>query len=179
MKIILALLLTTFLQTACTNKKSKSTTNKYKDACCCEAIINVGSGKIYVPSLITPNFDGVNDAFVIIGDTNINLIFDINIKDYNNNLIASIDTFTGYTVTKNWNCSISPTQIYKGIFTISGKILDKNNIIHNFNAKSCSFTCDVSISNVIPNFLNCKLPSMLDYNTFTTPYNSGETSCFQ
>lgn len=81
MKIILALLLTIFLQIASTNKKLISTNNIYKDACCCETIINVGNGKIYVPSLITPNFDGINDVFVIIGDTNINLIFDIKIND--------------------------------------------------------------------------------------------------
>ncbi|MBK8562159.1 MAG: hypothetical protein IPN76_02130 [Saprospiraceae bacterium] len=44
-----------------------------RDACCPKGpdSFEVGNGRVYVPNIFTPNFDGINDVFFLYGDSNI------------------------------------------------------------------------------------------------------------
>ena len=185
MKNLIFIIFASIFFVACKNKKdNKVSVNasqpSYTNACCCSAFFNVGSGKVFVLSIFTPNADGINDIFRLIGNANITLIYDVKISDNSFNLLHVIDTCFGIANAQSWNGYINATDRHRGIINITCKVEDVNNVVSTFTAQSCSFVCDtVLASSVIANLPNCVLEASFDPVNFTAPFASGETTCLQ
>lgn len=166
---------------SCVDRKNQSspthTEITYSNACCCNTIFSAGSGSIFIPSMFTPNADGINDSFRPIGNSNTKYIYDVKITDAYNNLLYTIDTCFGTINSTSWNGYINANTRHRGIIQVSCKVLDLSNIVSVISAQSCSFVCDIP-SNVLTNLPNCKFESMYDPVSGSTPYASGETDCF-
>ncbi|MBK7691342.1 MAG: hypothetical protein IPK62_02810 [Bacteroidetes bacterium] len=163
---------------SCKGKKEDLPQNvgpNYANACCCDASFSAGNGVVFIPSIFTPNSDGLNDYFSPLGNTNIAFIVDVKISDLNNNVIYAIDTAYGILNHGKWNGMNINQTLYKGVFNLSCKAIDNNNVITNLTAQSCSFICDDP--NAIIQNTNCKFASMFDFITGNAPYASGE-NCF-
>jgi gliding motility-associated-like protein len=150
-----------------------TSTISYANACCCNTIITAGTGKIFIPSLFTPNLDGLNDVLYIAGDSNVKYITNCIIKDSVGAIITVIDTAKQG---KFWDGFYNNGNFYRGVCKVQCDVTDNTNSVITINGTSSVFTCDSNI-NQLPNATNCKLPDQLDPVSFTPNYPSGE-SCF-
>lgn len=181
MKISGYLLVTLLLIASCVDKKKDQaplvTDPVYTNACCCDPTYPAGSGLVFIPTMFTPNGDGVNDLLHLLGNQQIKYIYDVEIRNATNALLYTIDTAFGNAAPGNWNGIINGVVFHKGVLNIQCKAIDNNNTITQISAQSCAYSCD-SVSNAaLPNILNCKFESMVDPGTLGTPYASGESFC--
>lgn len=182
MKATTLVLLTILMFASCGDRTKKNIPVNagavYTNACCCNPTVAAGAGLVFIPSMFTPNGDGLNDMLRPLGNVNIKFIYDVKISDAGNNLLYTIDTSFGIANAGSWNGYINAVSIHKGILNIDCKVIDVNNVLTNITAQSCAYICD-SVSNAaVPNILNCKFETMLDPQTFGTPYGSGESFCY-
>lgn len=174
MKNLFSLLLILIVLFSCkpnsTTPNTSQITLSYPNACCCNTIFNIGAGKIYIPSMFTPNNDGTNDAFQVIGDTNIKYITNVVILNSSNNAIANIDTMFNLNTTKYWNGKLSDNSTYEGNFSCTFNVIDKTNASNSFTGNSASYIKTTHASSLISNYANCKFEDQFDIASFTTPY---------
>jgi gliding motility-associated-like protein len=180
MKYLIILFVTLFINACCTKPSPVilSIKTQYSDACSGMATYGVGNGIVFVPSIFTPDGDGINDLFTPRGNANISTIYDVFIKDRNGNIITTLDTSKGGLNNKSWNGKLSNGVLHSGVFTVSLKVKDNSGTITQLNnALGCVFSCTTTSSSVIPNKTNCVFDAMLDLVTFQLLYPSQE-SCF-
>lgn len=157
-----------------TNPNPNPITLSYPNACCCNTIFNIGAGKIYIPSMFTPNNDGINDAFRIIGDSNIKYITNVIIINSLNIGIANIDTMFSLNTTKNWSGKLIDNLTYEGNFSCTFNVVDKTNANYSFTGNSASYIKTTHANTLISNYANCKFEDQFDNASFTTPYLTNE-----
>jgi hypothetical protein len=160
-------------QSSTTTNTNQLITN-YTNACCCNTIFNVGIGKIFIPSMFTPNSDGLNDQFRIYGDSNIKFIVDVTISN-STTFTSTFDTIYGGQTNNSWSGMLNNNIIFEGNFNCSFKVIDKANSIINFSGSSASFIKTTHAFNFISNYANCKFEDQLDFATFSLPYLTNET----
>jgi gliding motility-associated-like protein len=166
-------LIVALLINACGPKKTEDI---YANACSGTGIFSLGTASIFIPTLFSPNGDGVNDVLAIFGNADTKYVTNLVISDRNNNVITTLDTVWGATISnKSWDGMIAGGK-YSGLFNITCKLTNKNNISSSVTATSCVYTCD---GNAVPitNKANCKMPDM--FNPITgVPSLKTKESCF-
>lgn len=178
MKNLFSFLLISIVLFSCgpntTTPNTTQITLSYPNACCCNTIFNIGAGKIYIPSMFTPNNDGMNDAFRVIGDSNIKYITNVVIINSLNIAIATIDTMFSLNTTKNWNGKLIDNLTYEGNFSCTFNVVDKTNAYYSYTGNSASYIKTTHANTLISNYANCKFEDQFDNTSFTTPYLTNE-----
>jgi len=153
--------------------------------CCNQDPIDteVGAGRLYIPTMFTPNFDGKNDFFQISTDSNIAKIDTFLIVD---------NYFSGDTVFNKVNMTdIVPVNGFNGVVadTIASKqyyyeivVTSTDDIQKKFVGYVCCVPCTILLSVPMPDSLdNCAFPVQFDANTgYNTNIDPEENiDCFQ
>ena len=142
----------------------------------------LGSGKIFIPTIFTPNGNGLNDFFQISADTN----------------IAKIDTFlvfnqiNGNTVFNRLNITeIIPENGFDGLvedtiiatqYSYQIVVTSKDNVQEKFSGFVCCLPCQMPLNILTPDSINnCAFPIQYDsINGYDENIDSGETlDCFE
>jgi PKD repeat protein len=145
---------------------------------CSDSIVNCVTinplSVLYIPDAFTPNNDGINDAFRIIGDSNIKYITNVVIINSLNIGIANIDTMFSLNTTKNWSGKLIDNLTYEGNFSCTFNVVDKTNANYSFTGNSASYIKTTHANTLISNYANCKFEDQFDNASFTTPYLTNE-----
>jgi len=121
----------------------------------------VGTGKIYVPNLFTPNNDGINDNFTIFASSEIAQIKKLEVKKGSKTIFTATD-FSPNSSTSAWDGTIDG-EVVKGLFSFDIDIIDDAGITQSFSGKVCSLPCNgTDKDKKFDNFDNC---------TFGTQHN--------
>ncbi len=173
----------TFVATSVPDEPLAPSTSDSLDDCCVfgPTVANVGNGKIFIPSIFTPDGNGMNDYFQISADSNI-----LRIDTF---LVA---TFYGDTIFRKYNITeMTPENGFDGmvldtvfavkyIYTVV--ITSKDSIKRAFNGYVCSVPCDGPLGIPRPeNIGNCGFSTQYDpVNGYNPGTNSGEAlDCFE
>jgi|GEM_PF-889105 len=157
-------------------------------SCCNQDPIDteVGAGRVYIPTVFTPNFNGANDFFQISTDSNIEKIDTFLVIDW---------FFSGDTVFNKVDITeIIPTNGFNGVVadTIASTryyyeivVTSTDDVQEKFVGHVCCIPCTSPI-NVIPiqmpdSLGNCAFPMQFDVNTGYDPSIDPEEDidCFQ
>lgn len=140
-------------------KKDKA--NVY-EGCCGAAPVEMdfSPGKIYVPNMFTPNYDGINDEFVIWADDGVELIEAFRITDKEGNVLYSFFNFLPNNFAYGWDSSINGDVLHQGLFNYHIKLRNTDGQVFEVDGTACAFVCDEA--NVFDEFENC---------TFGTQHN--------
>jgi hypothetical protein len=128
----------------------------YTNACCCAPIITASTAKIFLPSVFTPNNDGLNDVFKIYGDANTKSITNVTIKDSLNNTLIYFDTMFTQNFLKTWNGLTSANTNWEGVVSVKALVTTTNNDTTTIIANTCIYKCSSANANAIINKSNCK-----------------------
>ena len=89
-------------------------------ASCCEQLPTnrmIGNGYLYVPSAFTPDFDGINDVFQVVADSNIAMIDSFRVFTASNlTLVFSADSLTDFNPATGWDGTDTTGNIIPGSF---------------------------------------------------------------
>ena len=125
---------------------------KYEGCCGTDSVeFLVGNGKIYVPNIITPNFDGINDLLFIGGDTNIVKIANLKIKNGKGETIHTEENPNLHKIV--WEFT-SSDNVYQGIFKYSFEVESTDGTIETISGSACSYPFP---NDKVTNFDNCEL----------------------
>lgn len=174
------LLIASLLIVSCNiNPPDNTELNEYAP-CCLNDPFNdvVGEGRMYIPNMITANFDGVNDVFYPLVSSGISKIEEFEIRSPGGQVLYSKATLKLNDPSDGWSAAISPTEVYRGLFLYSMKVVDQAGYGEIIQGAACSFACDAP-ANKIGNIGNCYFPSQHDgMGGLDTLLSSGETDCF-
>ncbi len=139
--------------------------------CCNQTnpIKEVGQGKLYVPSLITPNGDGLNDGFVLTANSGIDHFENLEIKNQLGVLLYE-KSFIDASSNEGW----FPTGVL-GTFRYSFTAYDTLGFNQSFLGTACAITCDTTASGVTK--ANCFLPDQ--YLPSSDSIVSSSETCIQ
>ncbi len=180
MKKYLVILLAVISLISCNKDESIENNKNIYEGCCSDSpvVFQVGAGKIYVPNMITPNWDGINDVFLPYGNSGISIILNLEIKDRNGSLIFNNDTVIPNNTSFAWLPKLSNGEVYKGLFNYEMEVIDTNGITKIIIGTSCCFACDTN-STVIDDISKCCFPCQTNYNgEFDKSLDNFEYNCF-
>jgi hypothetical protein len=136
--------------------------NLYVDACATNGILNVGSGLIAMPTAISPNADGANDVLSIFCDTNILMISNCTIKNYQGLIVKTEDTVLyNQNYASFWDGKNGPLNS-EGMHTVSFLVTEKNLQTSMHSMPVCVYSCNSSSNGSPSNKANCRLPDMFN-----------------
>lgn len=115
------------------------------------------SGKVYIANMVTPNFDGLNDLFVVSATGNLALDLSLKIYDRDDELIYDGSNGGQPGI---WDVSVADT-IYKGRFTYEIGVLPAGGFPQILMGTACSFVCDTT-PEVIEDVSRCVFPVQID-----------------
>lgn len=128
----------------------------YASCCSTNAIdAQIGTGKLYVPNVITPNSDGINDFLHPFGSDEISIINKFEIKSGNTVLFLQ-ENFPVNDREYGWDGTFNGSVI-KGVFSMIVTATDVAGTERTLTGEVCTLLCDdpeVGIS--LNNFFNCK-----------------------
>jgi hypothetical protein len=181
MKNFILLLILIQITSCCKKKTSEESSffpaqDSYSNACCCNTLFDAGIGKVFVPSMFTPNSDGKNENFRIYANPNIKYVVNVHLSNNSNTINIMLDTVWGGTINKNWNGKMTNGNVYNGSFKCDYTVIDNNNTSVNLTANSASYTLSKKASEYIPNHLNCKFEDQLNPFTFLVEFVTSESN---
>lgn len=109
--------------------------------CCGNEVLDgsFGNGHVYLPNIFTPNGDGVNDLFYVLGDS-IRRIIDFEIRNKSGQLAFHV-TDSQINDNKNrWDGNLDGI-VQKGLYNFTLTVEAEDGTIGNFNGKVCNYPC--------------------------------------
>lgn len=102
----------------------------------------IGTGKIYVPNIITPNNDGINDKLGIFGNEEISIInkFEVKNGDATLFLVENFSTNNGFF---SWD-GTDNNSIVSGVFSIILTATDINGTEETLTGEVCVLPCGLN-----------------------------------
>ena len=173
------LFLALFILPSCDMDPSDTELNHYAP-CCTEGpfVGMVGAGKLYIPNMITTNFDGINDVFYPLVGPNIEKIENFEIRTAGGQLLFSRAFLTLNDPGQGWNAAVSSTEVYRGLFRYKMEVTDVNGVREILEGTACAFACDAAPDD-IGDVNNCYYPVQHDGAGGLDPNLPNlETECF-
>lgn len=130
----------------------------------------VGSGKVYIANMYTPDWDGINDVFKPIGDKGIRKFIDVKIWNREDSLIWEKDSITPGISGSGWTPLNLSNESYTGLFKYNLVAIDTNNVSLHISGTACCFICDAPTS-VIGNIDDCSFPDQANDEGVYNPSN--------
>lgn len=135
-------------------------------SCCSTNAINaqVGTGKIYVPNIITPNDDGINDRLEVYSSEEISIINKLEIKKGDTTIYLINDFLPdNYNSVYNWNGRRSGSAV-SGVFSVIVTVTDENGTEATLMGEVCSLPCDPTNDPIMTfeDLNNCKFGTQHD-----------------
>ena len=152
--------------------------------CCGTAPLEavLGTGKMYVSNIFTPNGDGNNDLFFPLSNDDIIEIKIFLIKDnQGQEVFKKLDLLASASIVNGWDGRDDDGNALEGIFDYEITVTDNNNQEGTFTGKVCSYPCEAADVTLFPtdNVNGCGFPSQHsgegDFDIFLP---NGEASCF-
>lgn len=136
-------------------------TSSVPDCCALPAIIDsVGSGRIYVPNVFTPDMDGRNDRLIIFANSSIKRIASLVIRQDNGLLVYKAFDFNPNDPAFAWDGAVNGI-IKRGLYEIKIIAENTNGELKSLLGKVCSFPCerDRAKEPAFDSIANCQLGS--------------------
>jgi len=143
---ILLLCVLSILFLGCKDKdKLPDKVNKYL-SCGQKPDIDTTHFRLYVPNAYTPDYDFLNDQFVIPcidSASNVLFITDLTAVDYKGDTVFTSDTMNNYLTgfSDRWDFNYSSGTTVVGTLQISFTVTDGDSVEHKVSYSICSFTC--------------------------------------
>ncbi len=127
--------------------------NPYEACCGLEPVVfKVGAGSVYIPNVVTPNGDAINDVFNPIINKGIGSVRNFIIRDGSGNSIifqkANLDVAEpskqATVLPDGWNGKNEKGQPHRGLFRYSMAVYDLNGFTQVIHGTACSVLCDSS-----------------------------------
>ena len=141
MKNIFALLvLFGFLLTlGCESNNNNPETDTYSENCCRTPPVlecYKGSG-FYIPNAFTPNFDGINDAFVIFGGSVVREVAFLEVKNPAGEVVFEQQSFQPNDFSRSWDGSNLDGEIVADIYSFEGSVEAIDGTMLPFSGEVC------------------------------------------
>lgn len=125
--------------------------NKYEGCCGVAAVEDtIGQSVISIPNAITPNADGINDAFSV-HSTEVLQITSLQIKEQND--ILAIDR-SNIPLSRGWTMVWTPRNasniVIQGLYNYTMILEDKRGEQKTITGQFCAFICGTDKSETIP-----------------------------
>ncbi len=179
-----SLLFLTFLTFCATSKDTDFEPGENLNNCCfTEPIeLNVGAGSIYVPTMFTPDGNGINDLFQISADSNILKIDTLTIFNQFSGDIVFDETNITEIIPENGFDGIVADTITATQYNYFLVVTSKDNVTMRINGFICSLPCEAMLNISRPDSLsNCAFPIQYDEVTGTYDENiesQEDLNCF-
>lgn len=108
--------------------------------CCDNEILSdtFGNGMVYLPNIFTPNGDGINDEFFVMGDS-IARVLNFEIRSQSGRPVFHIADLIQYDSLR-WDGKIDGV-VEKGLYEFSLSVEAEDGSIGNFNGSVCNYPC--------------------------------------
>ena len=150
---------------------------------CCEygpVVAQVGNGKIFIPSIFTPDGNGINDLFQISADANISRIDTFLVMTFYGDTIFNKNNITEIIPENGFDGQVLDTVFAtKYLYTIVVTSVDE--VKRGFSGNICCVPCDHPLGIPRPtNIGSCGFSTQYDpVNGYDPTIDSGETlDCF-
>ena len=117
-------------------------TNPY-EGCCATAPAsgNWGAGEYYIPNIFTPNNDGINDVFFVLGNTGIKQVDSFVIRDKDGDVLFERQDFMPNDIAHSWNGVGLDGNTYRGSFFYRAVLRDMGDRLLIVEGDGCSLLC--------------------------------------
>jgi gliding motility-associated-like protein len=126
--------------------------------CCDDPIISrdsFGDAVIFLPNVFTPNEDGINDLYYLLGDS-IRRILNFEIRDKFERLVYRAKNYDYPGVENAWDGKVSGV-VEKGIYSVFLTIETNDGIVGNIEARVCNYPCGIDGFHEDFSKTNCQL----------------------
>jgi hypothetical protein len=136
--------------------------NRYEACCGVQAVeATTGQGHVYIPNIFTPNGDGINDAFMIFADDNIEQIEELKVKDQEGVVAFAYFNFPPSRVEFGW--MPSEKEAPGGLYNFRAVIRSTGNVVDTVSGSVCVYRCKTEADSVLmENISNCQWPTQND-----------------
>jgi len=154
--ILVALLM---LLTACEK-------DKFEGCCDTESQeITVGSARLFIPNIFTPNGDGLNDTFFPFSNSGVELIEKLEIKNWKGDLLYIVENLKPNDFSKAWNGNKKGDNAYEGLFKYTIAVRSTDQITATFSGIACSYFCSKKAKG-LGDLNGCRFGTQHDGNGF-------------
>jgi len=133
---------------------------------CCETAaleVTLDTGSVYIPNLITPNDDGVNDYLSLFCSPGIEIINSFIVKNTENQLIFSNTDLPPYAIlSSSWDAKDTDGNPLHGVFNVEVIVTSVLGSSKTLNLKVCSHPCDGTGSLIENGTTNCNVGGQHD-----------------
>lgn len=159
---ICLLLISIFLVQACDDESSNTPVSPFADCCTTSGEFTVANRNVYVPTIFTPNFDGINDKLIPLVEAENGPIAEITsflIRSTGGDTLFESFNLPLNNFTSGWDGTIGNTDVLysgKAFYTISFALSSGQEEL--INGQVCSLPCDnpdISYP-VFDSILNCQ-----------------------
>ncbi|NRA47752.1 MAG: gliding motility-associated C-terminal domain-containing protein [Phaeodactylibacter sp.] len=153
---VLLLLTLIALSLACQKEEPEMETATASYEGCCDSSpvsFTVGVGRVFIPNIFTPNWDGLNDIFGPLTDGGIEQIILLETYDLAGNKMHQAANFTPNDLGNNngWNALLPDTSMYEGKFSFRIDVVDLNGVQGTIEGHACAVPCAQPV-NIDPSF---------------------------
>jgi len=137
--------------------------------CCSNPAIDVsfGNGSIYIPNIFTPNGDGFNDYFMVLGDS-IQLIHSLEIRNRDDMMVFEKHDFLPNLYASSWD-GTTEGVVQKGIYTFDLNVEAEDGTIKQIQGKVCNYPCGDLMLDELISGQGCQFPSQVDPHGYFCP----------
>lgn len=99
-----------------------------------------GNTRVYIPNIFTPNGDGLNDYFLVQGDS-IRRIVTLEVRNRKDKLVYQVQNVAPGDYTTAWDGEISG-NMQKGLYNVTAVVEALDGTIKTFETKVCNYPCN-------------------------------------
>jgi len=113
-----------------------------------------GNARIYLPTIFSPNGDGVNDHFFLFGDS-VRKVVLFEIRNTRGKLVYQAKDVEANDHTKGWDGKVNG-NVVKGIYAVTLVVEAIDRTIREYESSVCNYPCGQS--NEVTSLHNCHYP---------------------
>ena len=151
------------------------------DSCCDNPAIDtvIGNSNVYIPNIFTPDNDGINDVFVVFGDS-LRQISSVVITSESGDIQYSSGAFLPNDASTGWDGSVGG-ETEEGVYDYTIILVAENGQIAVLEGKVCNHPCDDDGKGPRVNSLSkCQFPTQVIDGRFVSTIPSFQSNeCFE